>query len=130
MNLAYRTKVTLLAQATTADSSSIAGEVDMNGWNGCMFVAAAGSTSSAAHTLTISTAASTTASFVNLTGATKATTSGNDQAVVDVSYPRKRWLKGTVTGTASKRLLFSIQYGPRSLNASSTYDTIVISPDT
>jgi hypothetical protein len=131
MNLAYHTKVFQVAQSTTATAANVAIEVDMVGWDGCYFLGVAGSTATTAHTMTISTAASTTASFVALTGATKATTAGNDFAVVDVVRPRKRWLKGTFSSTAnSEKFMVAIQYAPRNLNTSSTYDTIVISPDT
>ena len=131
MNLAYNTKVFAVAQATTADAANVAVEVDMAGWDGCYFLGIAGSTAVTAHTMTISTAASTTASFVNCTGATKATTSGNDFAVVDVYRPRKRWLKGTFSSTAnSKKAMVAIQYCGRAANLSSTYDTIVVSPAT
>lgn len=131
MNLAFRTKVSSVAQATTADAANVAIEVDMSGWDGCYFLGIAGSTATTAHTMTISTAASTTASFVNCSGATKATTSGNDFAVVDVYRPRKRWLKGTFSSTAnSKKAMIALQYGYRNANISSTYDTIVVSPDT
>lgn len=131
MNLSYFTKVYSVAQATTADAASVAIEVDTAGYEGCYFIGIAGSTATTAHTMTISTAASTTASFVNMTGATKATTSGNDFAVVDVCKPRKRWLKGTFSSTAnSKKAMAAILYGPRSAQISSTYDTVVVSPDT
>lgn len=131
MQLGYQTKVYSVAQATTADAANVAIEVDTAGWDGCYFLGIAGSTATTAHTMTISTAASTTASFVAVSGGTKATTSGNDFAVVDVFRPRKRWLKGTFSSTAnSKKAMVAILYGPRNLNTSSTYDTFVVSPDT
>lgn len=120
-------KWTLLGQATTATAASVTGEVDMNGYEGCEFIGVAGSTATVAHTLTVKVGASTTDTFVAISGATKATTGGNDFAVVDVYRPVERWLQAVWSTTANtEKLLLARQYGPRVIPVSSTYDTQVI----
>ncbi len=121
-----------VAQATTATAASVTVEQDMQNFTGCLFIGVGGTTSAVAHTMTINTAASTTASFVAATGASHATTGGNgDLAVVDVYRPRKRWLQGVFSSTAnSRKFVAAIPYGPRNLQSGSTYVTAVVSPDT
>ena len=120
-----------LSQATTAGSTSLTVEVDMANFEGCEFLGVAGSTSAIAHTMTIKTGASTTDSFVALSGATKATTSGNDFAIVDVYKPRERWLQAVFSSTAaSEKFVICRQYGARKLQSATTYDTAVVSPNT
>lgn len=124
-------KWVLLGQATTAGSTGLTAEVDMANYEGVEFIGVAGSTSTIAHTLAAATGASTTDSFVALSGATHATTGGNDFAVLDVYRPRERWLQVTFTTTAaSEKVLLARQYGPRKLQSATTYDTAVVSPNT
>lgn len=123
-------KYTLLAHATTAGSTALTAEVDMSNFTGCEFLGGVGTTG-VAMTLTIKTGASTTDTFVALSGATHATTGGSDLGVVDVYRPRERWLQCVANvATASKMMVFARQYGPRNLQSATTYDTSVVSPDT
>lgn len=127
MQASNYSKWTLISQATTAGSTGLTGEVDMSNFEGVEFVGIAGSTSAIAHTLTVKVGASTTDTFVAISGATKATTSGNDFAIVDVYKPVERWLQATWTSTAaSEKILMARQYGPRKLQSSTTYDTVVV----
>jgi len=124
-------KYSHLADATTAVSSGISGEIDMAGFEGCQFVAIIGS-SGLATTVTVSQAASTTATFVNVDGGTKSSTGGKALVLVDVYRPRKRYLKATTTNTTvgCRHQLVARQYGVRKLQSATTYDTAVVSPDT
>lgn len=127
MQLSYYTKRTILGQATTATATSLTGEVDMQNWEGVQFYGVAGSTSAIAHTLTAKIGASTTDTFVAIATATKATTSGNDGAAVDVYKPTERWVQAVWSSTAaSHKVLIAVQYGPRNLQTSSTDITSVV----
>ncbi len=127
MQLSNYTKCTLLGQATTAGSTGLTGEVDMQNFEGVEFIGVAGSTSAIAHTLTALIGASTTDTFVAISGATKATTSGNDKARVDIYRPTERWVQATFTSTAaSEKVLLALQYGPRNLQTGSTDITSVV----
>ncbi len=121
------TKVTLLGQATTAGSTGLTGEVDMSNFEGVAFIGVAGSTSTIAHTLAASIGASTTDTFVAISGGSHATTGGNDFAMVNVHRPVERWVQAAFTSTAaSEKVLLAVQYGPRNLQSSSTYVTSVV----
>ena len=120
------------ATATTG-GTSINVEVDMDNAEGVEFIGVAGTTSTAA-TLTLSTAASTTDSFTNLSGATAASTGAAAVVVCDLVKPRERWCKGTLTTTANARLtLVARKYGMRKQPVTSTSTAVVtslVSPDT
>lgn len=110
----------------SSTETSVAGEVDMQNFAGCEFAGVSHS-SGGAVTLTIGVGASTTDTFVAISGGSHATTGNADIAVVDVYKPVERWLQGTLATTAAARTtLLARQYGPRNLQSATTYDTLVV----
>ena len=121
------TKRTLLGESSTAGTTGITAEVDMQNWTGVFFWGNIGTTAAGAHTLAGLIGASTTDTFVAISGATKASTAGNDTVELDIYKPAERWVQATFTSTAAtEKTLLAIQYGPRNLQANTTNVTLVV----
>lgn len=140
LQLSKNSDYVAFASSGTTGATSLALEVDMVNYEGIEFIGVAGTTSTAA-TLTLSTAASTTATFVNISSTQGAAGNGTSKStgagavvVVDLYRPRKRWIKGTLSTTASARLfLVARKYDSRKhpiTNTSTAIVTTVVSPNT
>jgi len=117
--------ISLLTQDTTGNATTggtnIPGVVDMQGYDGCLFIAETWSTQIDANTCTLSIAeGATTAAFVSLSagGATAYTTAANSTSAelicIDVFRPRDRYLQANVNATAGHVYsVLAIQYTGR-----------------
>ena len=111
----------------SSTATSVTGEVDMQNFEGVEFCGVAHSSADIAYTLATKIGASTTDTFVAISGGSHATSGNADFAVVDVFRPTERWVQAVFSTTAAARTaLMARQYGPRKLQSGTTYDTLVV----
>lgn len=143
MNLSKNTKVTMIQAPLVAGATDpLSSSIDMSGYEGCLFIGNWGTaTGGATGSLQVQTAASTTATFVDLTGAVVASTGGGSDGygLVDVYQPQKRYLKTQITRATSNLEwggTLAIQYGAKkvpSVHSSTTNvatEVLTVSPAT
>ena len=132
--LSKYSKWDILAQATTAVSSGGSGEVNMAGYEGAQFAVTCNSTYAGTTTVTVQMAPSTTGTYQNVSGGTKASTGGTaDIAVVDIYRPRQPELKAVVTTSTTVGTnwsLVALRYGAHKVPTTTTNITSVVSPGT
>ena len=132
------------SQASTAFSD----EVDMSGFEGCLFIAAGSTLMEGSSNITLkiqsSTASGGTFTTYSGTVASTAITTGSKNyrlLIADVYKPEERYLKAVVAGASSGAVylnnIIAIQYGARrpgssALNNSTTIagSTVMVSPST
>lgn len=97
-------------------SSSPVIEIDTQGCEGVLFIAVPGTTVARTASLSLKTAASTTATFVAVSSTHTMTSTGavRDVLVMDVYKPAKRWIQATYASTAdSETRMLAFKYGLR-----------------
>lgn len=116
MNLSKNTKITKIADHTTAGTDSVVSSIiDMQGFDGVMFLTSFGTANAGNYIYADTGAAANLSDAANLAG-TKVTSGSSDEDVIlDIAKPLERYLRITAVRGASSTLesIWAIQYGPR-----------------
>jgi len=136
MNLSRQTKVTKVIAAQTAGTATNNGTtLDMQGFEGVMFVGGAMGTANAGNYFHVESGTDSTPSDAADLEDTKVTPGDDDDAIcLDVYRPQERYVRIVAIRGASSTLgdVYAIQYGARDEpvdNASTIDSEIHVSPD-
>ncbi len=131
MNLLKNCKLTLVKAATASGTSQVDASLDMNGYDGVVFIGsvatqAAGNFAKCAHSADNST-------FADLAGTKRITSTNGNAFALEIAVPLKRYLRvSVVRGTATAvGDIYAIQYKGRKAPAiqDATIDALtVVSP--
>jgi len=123
MNLGKNTKVTkILAGAGSATSTLTSTAVDMQGFEGVLFVGPSVATVNAGNYAKVQQSSDdgVADAYADLAGTKLVPGDNADSALIDINRPRERYVKLVVVRTAATVTgdVYAVQYGPRDLPTS------------
>jgi len=128
MNLSSHVKITKLADHTVAGTSDVtAAEVDMQGYEGVLFITSFG-TAAADNTMEAEGSDQSGTSFADLEGTSVVSGSSDEDVWIDVNRPRDRYIRVVAHRGTSSTLesIWAIQYGARLMPVDNTTTGTII----
>lgn len=122
--LAEQVKITKIADHTTAATSDVtSAAVDMQGYEGCLFLTSFG-TAASNNTIKLQQSSDdgSTDAYADLTGTSVASGSSDEDVWIDIQRPKERYLKLVgLRGTSSTlESIWAIQYNGRTVGIDNT----------
>jgi hypothetical protein len=128
MNLSNHVKITKVKDHTTAATSAVESDpVDMQGYEGVMFVTSFG-TAAANNTILAAQDVASGGSYTDLLGTSVSSGTSDEDVWIDVYRPSKRYVRVEIARGTSSTLesIYAIQYGARVLPVSNVVSGTII----